>query len=340
MSFDFTKATQSFDKLPFQNRLKAVGNLAKSTLSVIGKDEDIVKPWFRMLIYNFVMVSGFFYGIMGWWFELPLEGWMFFLAVVLFIYKYFYYNKQEMRMSWIVYETVIGNDPSYKGSVGASKEIQSTTRKIAWLDIAMAFIQRGKWFGGGMLMILIRLFISGLEEAWDLVNHYLLPSVAVDKLNITPAVKKMKKLKDQVPEALVGVFGIDFLGDVAKRVMIPVYIILIITSVALGILLAGYLPSSTIQGAEQPTAYWFTTLQFSWVPLIVALYLGKLFGSFLTVTVTGIKVVYFTVFYTRITHPDRIMESMQEELTDYLKLDIVDDVENLDQQPTVRSAPA
>lgn len=262
MSFDFTKATQSFDSLPFQNRLITVGNLAKSTLSVIGKDEDIVKPWFRMLIYNFIMVSGFFYGVMGWWFELPLEGWVFFLAIALFIYKYFYYNKQEMRMSRIVYETVIGNDPSYKGSVSACKEIQSTTRKIAWLDIAMRFIKRGKLFGGGMLMILVRLFISGLEEAWDLVNHYLLPSVAVDKMDITPAVKKMKKLKDQVPEALVGVFGIDFLGDIAKRVMIPIYIILIIVSVALGVMLAGYLPSSTIQGAEQPTAYWFTLSSF------------------------------------------------------------------------------
>lgn len=57
MSFDFTKTNQSFDSLPFKERLKAVGNLVKNTFSVIGRDEDIKKPWIRMAVYNFVMLT-------------------------------------------------------------------------------------------------------------------------------------------------------------------------------------------------------------------------------------------------------------------------------------------
>ncbi|MFW5967494.1 MAG: hypothetical protein ACOCV2_08260 [Persicimonas sp.] len=37
-------------------------------------------------------------------------------------------------------------------------------------------------------------------------------------------------------------------------------------------------------------------------------------------TVTAVKVVYFTIFYIKITHADRIAPELQEELADYLKM--------------------
>lgn len=324
MSFDFKKAEQALDSLSFPDRLKSVGHLVKYTFTIIGEDEDIIKPWIRMLVYNLVMVSGLFYAWLGWWYDLPLEGWGLLVAAVLFIYKYFYYNKQEMRMSHIVHETIIGNDPSYRSAVAACKPFQPQIRKIAWLDILMAFINKARFAGGGFVMMLVRFFIAGIGEVWDLINHYLLPSVAVDRLDIKPAVQKMKKLKSQVPESLVGVFGIDFLGSVTRQIIIPIYIVLGMVAVALGIGLSDILPSTEIQGSKGPSEYWFTSLQFSWVPVIGALWIGKLFSSLIARTVTGVKVIYFTIFYAKITHPDRIMDSMQEDLVDYLKLKEVD----------------
>lgn len=333
MDYSFDNIEDSLDNLSFPDRLKSVWSLFKHTFTIIGHDEDILVPWYRLLIYNTVMVIAFFYGWLGWWLDLPLEGWMIFLAIVLFIYKYFYYNKQEMRMSWIVYEVVVGNDPDYPSSVAACKSIQSQIRKIAWLDIGMTFIQKGKWAGGGFLMILVRLFLSGVEEVWDLINHYLLPSVAVDKLDITPGVKKMKKLKSQIPESLVGVFGIDFLGSVTRQIVVPVYLVLGVLAIGLGVGLAGYVPSSEIQGSEN-AKYWFETLQFTWIPVVVALMIGKLFSSIIAQTVTAVKVIYFTIFYTKITHPNRIKPELQADLVDYLKLKGVDEVDDLDKQDT------
>ena len=333
MDYSFEKIEDSLDNLSFPNRLKSVWSLFKHTFTIIGHDEDILVPWYRLLIYNAVMVTAFFYGWLGWWLDLPLEGWMIFLAVVLFIYKYFYYNKQEMRMSWIVYETVIGNDPDYSSAVTACKPMKSQTRKLAWLDIAMAFVQKGKFVGSGIVQKLINLVISGVGEVWDLINHYLLPSVAVDKLDITPGVKKMKKLKDQVPESLVGVFGIDFLGSVTRQIVVPVYLVLGILAIGLGVGLGGALPSTEIQGTEG-AQYWFETLQFTWIPVVIALMLGKLFSSFIAQTVTAVKVIYFTIFYTKITHPNRIKPELQAELVDYLKLKGVDEVEDLNKQDT------
>jgi hypothetical protein len=173
--------------------------------------------------------------------------------------------------------------------------------------------------------MLIRVFIAGLEEVWDLANHYLLPSVAVDKLDITEAIKEMKKLKDRVPESLVGIFGIDFLGKVVRHVTIPAYIILFIISAALGYFGSDFFPSSTITiGGDN--------VVITFIPIIFALWIGKLFSNFFERTVTGIKVIYFTVFYTKITHPERIREDMQDELVNYLKLDPVEEVDNLEEQ--------
>lgn len=319
MDLDFKKARQSFDSLPYKERIKSVLSLAKSTLSVIGKDHDIIKPWVRMAIYHSIMVTSFFGGIFFWQFEHYGYGfWAFFLSFVLFLYKHFYNNRQELRMSWIVYETIIGHDPSYKGSVAMSKELKSQTRKIAWLDILMSFVEKSKFFGGGFVKMIINLVVSGIEEVWDLANHYLLPSVAVDKMDITPAIKEMKKLKERVPESLMGIFGIDFLGKVVRHVTIPAYLILFIISAALGYFGTEFLPTTSINFNGEAVA-------FSWLPVVIAIWIAKLFGNIFERIVISVKVVYFTVFYTTITHPEHISNEMQEELMDYLKIDQIDE---------------
>lgn len=326
MSFDFSKASQSFDSLSYKEQIKSVFHLVKSTFTIIGKDKDIIKPWIRMAIYHSIMVTFSFGVFFLWQFDQIGYGLLsLFFAFILFLYKHFYDNKQEMRMSWTVYETIIGNDPSYVGATNASKKLTSQIRKIAWLDILMRFVNKSKFVGGGIIKMIIRLFIAGLEEVWDLANHYLLPSVAVDEMDITPAVKEMKKLKDRVPESLVGIFGIDFLGRVVRHVTLPAYILLFIISAAIGYFGSSVFPTSTINIGGDPVT-------FSWVPVIVALWIGKLFSNLFERTVTSVKVVYFTVFYTKITHPERIREDMQHELVDYLKLKQVDEVDDLDEQ--------
>lgn len=326
MSFDFSKAGQSFDTLPYKQRIKSVFELGKSTFTIIGKDDDIIKPWIRMTIYHTVMITFFFGAFFIWQYDqIGYSLLLYFMAFLLFLHKHFYDNKQEMRMSWIVYETVIGNDPSYKGAVTAVKEFKWHIRKIAGIDILMSFIDKSKFSGGSFIRSIINLFISGLEEVWDLANHYLLPSVAVDKLHITEAIKEMKKLKDRVPESLVGIFGIDFLGRVVRQITTPTYILLFLVSVALGYYASPIFPSTILE-------IFGDNITFSYVPVILALWIGKLFSNFFERTVTAIKVTYFTVFYTKITHPNRIREDMRGELVDYLNLEPVDEVDNLEGQ--------
>lgn len=126
----------------------------------------------------------------------------------------------------------------------------------------------------------------------------------------------------------------DFLGKVVRSVIVPVYLILIVLSLAMGLLLSGYLPLTEfdLSDSELP----FDLITISWIPLIDAIFLGKLFSSIFERLVTMVKVVYFTIFYTQITHPDKIAGDLREQLVVYLKLDQVDEVNNLDVQENDR----
>jgi hypothetical protein len=148
----------------------------------------------------------------------------------------------------------------------------------------------------------------------------MLPAVAIDRLSLTEGVKKMKDLRNQVPETLTGVFGIDFTGRIVGQVTGGLYFVLIL----------GAGGAMYLDGEAFPEAFRFTIqenplgsgpLVLNVLPLIVGLYVGKLFGVVFERTVTSVRVIYFTIFYTQITHRDRIAEGLQPQLVRYLRME-------------------
>jgi hypothetical protein len=57
------------------------------------------------------------------------------------------------------------------------------------------------------------------------------------------------------------------------------------------------------------------------LPLIIAIYVGKIAGGVFERTVTSLKVIYFTIFYTQITHDDRIADELKPQLVHYLRME-------------------
>ncbi len=313
---------RNLETLPFSDRLSRIGYLLKHTFTVVGRDTDTVTPWGWMVGYAVVMVTAFFTGIFASFVGARLVATGGFgLAVLMFLYKYFFYNYREMAQSWLVYETICGRDRSYADAKQAAKERKSGVRKLAGLDILMAYLM-SKRSGDSKSWTdwLVNLFLTGLEEVWDLVNHYMLPAIAIDRLTLTDGVKKMKELRNQVPETLTGVFGIDFIGRIIGQVTGGMYFVLIL--LAGGIMYFG--------GEALPEAFAFTfqenplgrsPLVLNMLPLLIGLYVAKIFGVAFERTVTSVKVIYFTIFYTQITHRDRIADELQPELVSFLRME-------------------
>lgn len=307
--------------LSFTDRLSRVAYLLKHTFTVVGRDTDIITPLVAMVVYTSVMVTAFFVGVGAIFVEAGVVSAVGFgVAVLLYLYKFFYFNYKEVGQSWLVYETICGRDRSYGDAKQKAKDRKWGVRKLAFFDMMMVHLMSQRKEKGGWGQKLINLFLKGLSEVWDLVNHYMLPAIAIDNLSLTDGVKQMKQLRNQVPKTLTGVFGIDFIGRLVGQINGTIYVVLFLLAAAAGYFGPGALPEAfSFTIPENPVTE--APVLVNVLPLVVLIYIGKVIGAAFERFVTSVKVIYFTIFYTQITHQDQIAEDLQSELVRYLKME-------------------
>lgn len=321
---------QKFEKPGLGERFQQLGYLLKNTVTIIGRDTDIVGPWLRTSIYAAVMVTAFFAAIAAIAMGAGGIGTLLLLAAfALFFYKYVYYTRQDMVQSWLVAETVRGRDAVPGDGRKRVDGLKSQARSLGWASLGFAFIssRAGSGEGGGIQAMIIRLLLSALTEVWDLAKHFLTPAVTVDECGLRDGVDRMKSLRNSVPETLVGVFGIDIAGGAAGTLITPVYLVLIIIAVALGFAVGDASPAfyagdvRAMLGNDAPAWLGDSALSFSWLPLLIALWLGKVLGAIFARVVDSAKTIYFTLFYMRISHADEIAPDLREQLDGYLRIE-------------------
>lgn len=319
-----------FEKPGMGERFAQLGYLLKNTVTVVGRDTDIVGPWLRTAIYAAVMITAFFGCVAAYTMGFVGIGTLLlFIALAMFVYKYFYYTRQDMAQAWLVAETVRGRDAVPGDGRKRVADLKSQARGLGWAALAFAWVRSraDDNKGGGIGGMVIGLVLSGLSEVWDLAKHFLAPAVTVDEYSLRDGLGQLKTLRNAVPEALVGVFGIDIAGGAATTLMAPIYLILIIAAVGLGLLIGDGLPAfyagqiRTLFGDNPPAWLAGHPLAFNWLPLLVALWLGKLFGAVFARVVDSVKTVYFTLFYMRIAHADDIAPDLRTELNAYLRIE-------------------
>ena len=162
---------------------------------------------------------------------------------------------------------------------------------------------------GGLGQFLVNLFISALAEVWDLLSHYMLPAVVIEQKKLKELLPQLKALRKNVPATLVGVFGIDFVGNVVGSILFPIYVVFLALSVGLGYVLTSVLPD---------TVWTLFGFSFSWVPVFIVLFILFVVGLIIKLLVESTKVIYFTIFYTALMQPKQIVADLRKDLTNYL----------------------
>jgi|GEM_PF-620210 len=332
---------QRFRKPGWSERFGQLAYLLKNTVTIVGRDRDVIRPWLRMSIYAVIMVTALFGGVAAIALGAGDTGmWLLFAACAMFVYKYFYYTRQEMAESWLVAEAVRGRDAVPGDGRRRVSGVRRQARQLAWIMLAFGFVasQAGasddddddEGGGGGILAgIIIGVLLAGLSEVLDLAEHFLVPAVAIDGVGLREGTEKLKDLRQQVPETLVGVFGIDIAGGAVRTLALPLYLVLILGAVALGFMVGDAIPAfyagdlHTLLGAHIQTPAWMGDgpLPWSWLPLLIAIWLGKMISVVLDRLVDAVKVSYFTLFYLRIAHPGDITPDLRGELDGYLRLE-------------------
>lgn len=314
-----------FERPGLGARVGQLGYLLKHTFTIVARDDDIIVPVLKMSAMAVIVVCLFFGGIaavvLG---NGGLGTWLILFAIIAFIFKFFYYNLTELALSRLVYETAIGNDPDRQSVKKQLKGLRWQLWLLSLADMLSVWIasQRGK---GGFLT---RILLGGLVEIWDLVNHFLLPVFAIDKLSTSEATQKLSALKNNVPETLVGVFGIDIAGGVVRAIIGPAYVLGGLAGIAIGLFFGGNMPegfSGGQIGEIFPTIPGWLPFGpetvFNWMPFFIAIFLCFVGNAVLARLVTAVKVVYFTLFYARIAHAETLMPDIRDELESYLNMD-------------------
>lgn len=313
-----------FEKPARGARLKQLGFLLKHTFTIVGRNRALLTPLFVMWAYAAVMIVVFFAGLFLIFYGNNNSTWFLLAGALLFLYKFFFYNRAELTLSRLTHDTATGGTPTRAEARREISGLGSQVRTLALLDMAAAWVASRKKKEGGLMALLL----GGIVEVWDLVNHFLLPAFAVDRLSLRDGITELKRLKDHVPETLAGVFGIDIMGGVIGTLMAPLYIVGALAGVGFGLLFGGGLPDAFAAGT---LAEWFGDMPdlgmigpdtvFNWLPAFIIVFLGFLLHALLARAVTAIKVVYFTLFYTRIMHPEALAPDMRADLEGYLDLD-------------------
>ena len=111
-----------FEKPGMGAQFSQLGYLLKNTFTIIGRDKDILSPIIRMSVYAVLVVVLFFAGTAAIVAGMGGTGTLLLLAmVVAFIYKFFYYNHQELRLSRLVYDTACGRDATVQSARGTRR---------------------------------------------------------------------------------------------------------------------------------------------------------------------------------------------------------------------------
>ncbi len=274
-----------------------------------------------------VIISTFFWGsittfILGQYVFLGILG-LLFTIFILMPFRIFYDIRQKADQSWIVYNTITGKDISYVDAHDHTKSEKGKLRFIAFIEILMRFAGSQRNREGGIGSILVNIFLAALTEVWDLLSHYMIPAVVIERKSLKQIVPEIKSLKNHVPATLTGVFGIDFVGSVVGSLLFPIYLVLLAISVGIGYLIAM---------SAEATVVTVSGFSFSWVPVLIMIYLIAILGGIIKKIIESIKVIYFTIFYTSITKPMAITKDIRSELTNYLLMEKADLNKKLNQR--------
>ncbi len=295
------------------DNFKDVMGLFKATFLLIGKDKDLLQPFYRILAYRLVSLSLIFstiyLGVQGSY----LSAFGMFMGFLGFSFlSAFLQIRQQAALSWMSYEVVTGKDTDHESGTA---RLSGHNFQLLIIAIINKTLEKGSQKQAtGFKGMLLAILTSVLTEVWDIVHNFLIPTMVIEKKSMKDSVVHLKTLKKNIPGALAGVLGSDLAGGLlGQLITLP---LLFCTGISLfgGALLQGTLPVAWT--FPTPFEGMFHTINF--LPLFTLSFLYGIAYSCIATAVLGTKSIYFSIFYTSLNHPLKIHESFRKDVTNYL----------------------
>lgn len=225
------------------------------------------------------------------------------LGLILMFFRFFYNTHQIAIQSKMTHVAVCGGDADYKNQTEEIKGQRGAVRFIAFISLLLSMIPNRN-SNGGIMAVIVNILLAVLREVWDLMTNFLIPAVVVDSQKLKEAAGSLKQLKKNVPATIAGVLGFDLFSSLISSIMLPVFLVLggLMVGIPVWLHISYSLLSTQI--------IIFSTIAF----ILIVSIIGIILSSF----VSTAKIMYFTIFYVTLMHPEQIPEVIRPNVLSYL----------------------
>lgn len=297
---------------------KDVQGLLKSSITLLGKDKDVFKPAITMTIIKSVRILITFFAIYSFFVSKKMEhGALSILSLFIISPVISYFNMRYKAItSWMIFDILRGRDTDVSKGKEELKGLGFTLFLYSIIDniVQSATTSTNNKEKTGIADLIKGLVLAIFKEVWDLIKNFSLPAIVIDKVSLKEIPGQLKKIKKNMPGALVGILGIDIVGSVFVSLFGAIQFPAVVIGAGMGYFLKSMLP-----------AEWLLTITFkktpiiiNMLPLFIILIGTSIIVSFLNNLVHLVKTTYFTTFYVSLSRPKEIDKSLRKEITHYL----------------------
>lgn len=295
---------------------KDVQGLLKNSVTLLGKDKDIILPTVYTTLFQsirtiilFVMLHSFIVSK-----SIGIGSLCIFLLIISAPILSFVRTRYQAITSYMIYEVLQGIDTNIKN---AKEKMAGTGKTIFAIALVEYLISQNSTNTekkeGGIVGMLKGMFLAIFVEVWDLIKNFSVPAIVIDKCSFKEIPEKLKQLKKNVPAVLVGVLGIDLIGSTFVSLFGFIILPALFISFAGGFFLADLLPKSFMVNIPLGDPVKINLcLAFIFLPI------ASIIFSFLNNITDLTKTSYFTTLYTALTSPTVITEGLREEVAHFL----------------------
>jgi hypothetical protein len=236
---------------------------------------------------------------------------MFFIAFIVGPYSYLFHIKMRATLSWLSYACITKKNTSRSEAESKISEIAWSLRFLAFIEFMIANRNQPDRANQGMGEYIKQMIIGLVITVIDVAENYLLPTMVIEQVSVKDAVPKLTEMKSNIPATLAGAFGFDLIGDAISSFSILIYLGVFVGGLGISFLLGSIVPVSlraVIAGHN-----------FFLAPAILSLFICSFISSFIKISATSLKAIYFSIFYTSINKPLEIDETYRDSVTNYLK---------------------
>jgi hypothetical protein len=237
-------------------------------------------------------------------------GLLFFSLLIVLPLAYLFHIQKRAQISWLAYASITNKPATMAEANTRIANIAWSLRILAIIEYVIANRGNESNENGGVWELVKKIFIGLIVTVIDVAENYLLPTMVIEQKSIKDAIPDLIEMKENIPASLAGAFGFDLIGDAISSFSSIIYLGIILAGAALTFFLGKIVPVSL----QTTIASWHLFL----LPFIFSVFTCSFIGSFIKISATSLKAIYFSIFYTSINRPHEIVEKYQDQITNYL----------------------